>query len=90
MSVEIHIHPSLQYVTDDEETVEVSGSNVGECLQELVEKFPGLEEWLYDKKSKLSKYIDVYVNQESSYPEELNKPVNDGDTLNILMQIAGG
>ena len=90
MSVEVHIHPSLQYVTDDQEVVEVNGNTVGQCLEQLADRFPGLKEWLYEKNGKLSKYIDVFVNQESAYPEELAKKVNDGDTLNILMQIAGG
>jgi len=38
----------------------------------------------------LLNYVDIYVNQESSYPEELAKPVKDGDELHITMIIAGG
>ena len=90
MSVNVNIHPSLQYITEDREIVEVTGSTVGECFQELVKEYPGLEEWLYEKGGKLSKYIDIFVNQESAYPEELKKVVKDGDEIYILMQIAGG
>jgi molybdopterin converting factor small subunit len=90
MSVKINIHPSLLHVTDNQEIVEVSGNTVGQCFEQLVKKFPDLKEWLYEKDGKLSKYIDVFVNQESAYPEELKKPVKDGDNLQIIMTIAGG
>lgn len=90
MSVKVHIHPSLRHLTDDREVVEVNGSNVGECFDTLVAEYPNLDEWLYEEKGKLSKYIDIFVNDESAYPEELRKPVKDGDEIYILMQIAGG
>ena len=90
MSVKINIHPSLLHLTDNQEEVEVSGNTVGQCFQQLTTKYPELKEWLFEKDGKLSKYIDVFVNQESAYPEELVKSVNDGDELNIIMTIAGG
>jgi molybdopterin converting factor small subunit len=90
MSVKVHIHPSLRHVTDDREVVEVDGDNVGECFQNLVAAYPGLNEWLFEDKGKLSKYIDIFVNDESAHPEELAKPVKGGDEVYILMQIAGG
>jgi molybdopterin synthase sulfur carrier subunit len=90
MSVKVHIHPSLRYITDERETVEVNGSTVGECLSDLVAEYPDLDEWLYEEKKKLSKYIDIFVNDESAYPEELKKTVKEGDEIYILMQIAGG
>ena len=90
MSIKVHIHPSLQYITDDREVVEVNGSNVGECFKNLVEKYHELDEWLFEEKGKISKYIDIFVNDESAYPEELAKSVKDGDEIYILMQIAGG
>jgi len=34
--------------------------------------------------------IEIYVNAESSYPDELTKPVNDGDELQIVIMIVGG
>ena len=40
--------------------------------------------------TQLLSYIDIYVNRESAYPEELNKPVKDGDELHIVIIIGGG
>lgn len=34
--------------------------------------------------------INIYVNGESAYPEELAKPVKDGDELTIDLIIEGG
>jgi molybdopterin converting factor small subunit len=44
---------------------------------------------LFDKSGNLLNYVDIYVNGESSYPEELAKPVKDGDEIHITLIIAG-
>ena len=90
MSVKINIHPNLLEFTGDLAVVEVNGSTVGECLNELVKQFPRIKPMLFGKDGKLFNYVDVYVNYESSYPEELAKPVKDGDELHITLIIAGG
>ena len=90
MSIKVHIHPSLQHITKEHETVEVNGSTIGECFRDLITQYPELDEWLFEEKEKLSKYIDIFVNDESAYPEELAKSLKDGDEIYILMQIAGG
>lgn len=90
MSVTINLGPGLHRLTDGQTTVNVEGATVGQCLDGLVKQFPGLKPRLFDKKGKLRNYIDIYVNQESAYPEELAKPVRDGDELHITLLIAGG
>lgn len=90
MSVTINLHPGLHRLTDGQSTVRVEGNTVGQCLDELVRQFPKIKSWLFDKKGKLRNYIDIYVNRESTYPEELAKAVRDGDELHITMLIAGG
>ena len=90
MSITVNIHQALRHITNNQATVDVSGTNVGECLAELVQRFPDIKTKLFDKKGKLLNYIDIYVNAESSYPEELAKPVKDGDKLSITLMIAGG
>jgi molybdopterin converting factor small subunit len=90
VSVKINVNPSLYHLTNGQEVVEVSGSTVGQCLEQLVVQFPGLREWLFGKDGNLSNTIDVYVNLESAYPEELAKPVKDGDEVHIITFISGG
>ena len=90
MSIGVNIHRSLRHLTNGQAKVEVNGDTVGQCLYDLVKKFPGIEKRLFDKKRTLLNYIDIYVNAESSYPEELVKPVKDGDELSIILIIGGG
>ena len=90
MSVTLNLQPGLQHLTNGQAKVQVKGSTVGQCLDELVKKYPKIKQWLFDKKGKLRNYIDIYVNQESAYPEGLAKPVSDGGEIHITMIIAGG
>ena len=90
MSVKVNIHPTLHYLTNDTDIAEVSGSTVGECLNDLIKQFPDIKPGLFDKKGKLLNYADIYVNLESAYPEDLAKPVKDGDEIHIVLILAGG
>ena len=90
MSITVNIHQALRQITNNQSTVEVAGTTVGECLADLVQQFPDVKGKLFGKNGKLLNYIDIYVNAESSYPEELAKPVKDGDKLSITLMIAGG
>ena len=90
MSVKINIHKTHRQFTNDLDAVEVAGSNVGDCLNQLVKQYPDLKDALFDKKGKLLNVVEIYVNMESAYPEELAKPVKDGDELTIVPFIGGG
>ncbi|MFC2039011.1 MoaD/ThiS family protein [Chloroflexota bacterium] len=90
MSVKVNINPSLTYLTDGEESIDVEGNDVGQCLKQVVARFPELRGSLFGKDGKLDNHVDIYVNMESAYPEELAKPVNDGDEIYIIAQVAGG
>ena len=90
MSVRVAIPAYLQPFTNDLEVVEVSGSTVGECLNHLVTRFSGMEEKLFAQNGKLHGYVGIYLNGEDCYPEDLAKPVKDGDELDILYIIGGG
>ena len=89
MAVKININPVLYQHTNNQSMIEVDGNTVGQCLNQLVKQFPDMEKALFDKNSKLLSYVDIYVNEESSYPEELAKPVKEGDNLYIAIMLAG-
>ena len=90
MGVKINISPILYHFTNGLDVVQVNGSTVGQCLEELVAQFPEIKRLLFNKDGKLLNHVDVYVNGESAYPEELAKPVKDGDELHIILIITGG
>lgn len=90
MSVKINIHKTHRRHTDGLETVEVQGHTVGECLQDLIGKFPGMKPEIFNPAGNLLNIIEIYVNMESAYPDELRKAVNDNDEIYITMMLAGG
>ena len=90
MSIKIAIPSYLQPLTNNTEAVAVNGSTVGECLNHLIKQFPRMEKMLLAKNGKLFDYVNIYINGEDAYPEELAKPVKEGDELHILYIIGGG
>ena len=88
--MEIDIPPFLRDFTHGIKVANMSGNTVGECLGNFIEQFPGSKKFLFGKDGKLTKYLDVYVNGKSTYPEELSRQVNDGDKISILHLIIGG
>ena len=90
MSAEVHISSIFARYVNNQTVIEVEGSTVGECLQDLIRQFPDIKKLILDRDGKLLPSYDVYVNGESMYPQKMTKPVNDGDTLHIVLLIHGG
>ncbi len=88
--IKINIPSYMQLLTNNMEVVEVNGSTVGECLNHLVKQFPTIKKQLFSKNGDLFENIIISINGESAYPEQLVKPVKEGDELNILLIIGGG
>ena len=90
MSIKIHIHVTHRRHTNGQKTLEVEGNTVAEALKNFVAQYPGMKKELFDKNGKLLHYIEIYLNKVSAYPGELEKPLKDGDELQIITFLAGG
>jgi MoaD family protein len=90
MSVKVHIHATHRRFTNGREAVEAEGHTVGECLNHLVRQYPEMEKAIFTKKDKLLNIVEVYVNHASAHPNELAKPVKDGDEIHLILMLAGG
>jgi molybdopterin converting factor small subunit len=90
MPVKVHIHMTHRQFTNDLEVVAVEGNTVGECLNHLIKQYPGMEKALFAKKDKLLNVVEVFVNHATAYPNELIKPVKDGDEIYLVVMLAGG
>ncbi len=90
MSVNVHIHTTHRQFTNGLKMVSLEGGTVGECLDQLIHQHPGMEKALFSKKGQLLKNVEIYLNQESAYPDELVKPVKDGDDVHLVVMLAGG
>ena len=90
MAVKVHIHATHRQFTNGLDVVAAEGNTVGECLNELIKQFPGMEKALFVKKDKLLNNVEVYLNHASAYPNELVKPVKDGDEIHLVVMLTGG
>ncbi len=90
MSIKIHIHVTHRRHTNGEKTIEVEGDTVEKALNNFVSQYPGMKKELFDKNGKLLHYIEIYLNKVSAYPGELEKPLKDGDEIQIITFLAGG
>ncbi len=90
MAVNVHIHKTHRPFTNGLEVVPVEGKTVGECLNHLIRQFPEMEKAIFSKKDKLQNVVEIYVNQTTAYPNELLKPVKDGDNIHLVVMLSGG
>lgn len=90
MSIEVNIPHFLHDSTKGKKVIRVKGNTVGECFKHLVERFPAIEKELFDEHGELLDYLGIFINEDIAYPEELSKPVKDGDKIHIVPIIAGG
>ena len=91
MGIKINLfYPRLKQLIKDPDSVELHGSNVRKCLDDLVRQFPSIDKLLFNDQGQLLRQVYVYVNAESAYKADLAAPVKDGDTLIIAALITGG
>ncbi len=89
MSVQIILHPVLRGMIDDG-PIEVTGKTVGECLAGLVRLHPTLGKVLFKEGGKLKPWIEIYVNSQCTYPEDLDYPVRDCDEIRVILLLFTG
>lgn len=51
--------------------------------------FPKLNDDIF-KNSKLRNHIEIYINLEGAYPNELFTSVKEGDDIHITLMLSGG
>src|ERR1039457_4216334 len=82
--------PLRQYA-GKQDSVELTGSTVGEVLTALTTQHPDLRRQLYNDEGKLRSFVNVYLNDEDiRYLEKNATPVKEGDTVSIVPSVAGG
>jgi molybdopterin converting factor small subunit len=90
MSATLNIHKTHRQFTSGLDTIQVEGDTVGNCLNSLIGRFPEMKAAIFDGNGKLKNQIEIYLNMESAYPDELKKKVQDGDEIYITVMLAGG
>ena len=76
--------------TSGEAVVEVDGENVGTCLRQVVDRYPGLGELVFDADGAVLRFVKLFVNGDLIERTALDTPVSGDDEVEILAAIAGG
>jgi molybdopterin converting factor small subunit len=90
MSIRVHLYSNLQRFTGNQPIVEVDGTTVGQCLLDLVKKYPAISSVILDNHQELLSTVFVSLNLKSARSENLEKPVDENDQLYIILIVAGG
>lgn len=90
-TVTVQIPTALRPQVEDQASIAVAGSTVGELLGELRTRYPEFGRRLYKGDNELNRFINVYVNDEDiRFLDNLDTAVKPGDDVSIVPAIAGG
>jgi molybdopterin synthase sulfur carrier subunit len=91
MASTIRIPTPLRKLTNNEELVEVNAATIGDAINELQSRYPGIKERLVDDSGAVRRFVNVYVNEEDiRFLQNQNTKLKDGDEISIIPAIAGG
>ena len=90
MSIKVNLSPYFYDITKKNVSLEANGHTIQEVIEDIDRKYPGFKKECIDERGKLYGFLEIYVNQESTFPDELNRKVTDNDEITILTVIGGG
>jgi MoaD family protein len=91
MTVKVLIPTPLQKFTNNQATIECSGTNISELLNSLENSCPGIKDRLCDEQGNPRRFLNLYVNSEDiRFLEGINTALQDGDEVSIVPAVAGG
>ncbi len=91
MSVKIIIPIPLRQYAENRDSVKLSGQNIGELLNNLMQKFPNMKKHLFSEDGQIRNFVNVYVNDDDiRYLENSATQLKEGDVISIIPSVAGG
>lgn len=91
MPARVRIPTPLRKLTNNEELVEVNAATIGDAINELQTRFPGIKERLLDEAGGVRRFVNVYLNEEDiRFLQNQQTKIKDGDEISIIPAIAGG
>jgi molybdopterin synthase sulfur carrier subunit len=87
----VRLAPILRQYAGGSKQVTAQGSTLGEILSDLYEHYTDLREQLQPEGTELSRYINVFVDdQDVRFLQKLETPVNPNSVIILLPAMAGG
>ena len=90
METIVRIPAPLRTLTGGADEVPAVGNTVGEVIEDLEKRHPGVKERLLDEKG-VRRFINIYVGDEDvRFLDGLKTTLKSGDQISIVPAIAGG
>ena len=90
MSIRIIIPAALRQYAENRDSVNLSGQNIGELLDNLMQKFPNMKKHLFSEDGQIRNFVNVYVNDDDiRYLENSQTQLKEGDVISIIPSVAG-
>ena len=91
MSVSVRVPTILRTYTGGESEVPASGATLGEVLDDLESRHPGIRSRILDDNGALRRFVNVYVgNDDVRFLDDLAPPTPDGVQVSVIPAVAGG
>ena len=91
MAYTVFIPTPLRPSVQNQITVDIDGSTVGEVLSNLTSQYSELKKHLYTEEGHLRSFVNVYLNDDDiRYLDKEQTSLKPGDTISIVPSVAGG
>lgn len=91
MAISVYIPTPYRQFTGGASEVTVEARTLGELLQVLAERYPGIGERVLAPTGGVHDHVNVYVNDtEFRSLQGLDTPLRDGDGVALIPAMAGG
>ena len=90
METIVRIPAALRTITAGADEVKATGATVGDVIEDLEKRHPGMRDRLLDEKG-VRRFINIYVGEEDvRFTGGLKTELKNGDAISIVPAIAGG
>jgi MoaD family protein len=91
MSVSVSFASPFRGLAGGSKDVEGNGRNVGELIEALESRFPGIRASILDGQGRIYPHLNIYLNERDiGTLSGLDTPLQEGDQVFIVPAIAGG
>ena len=87
-TVEVRVAALLHTYTGGASAVQASGDTLGEVLDDLDRRFPGIRFRVVDEQDRVRRHVRCFVNATDA--RDVATRVNDGDEIYIVGALSGG
>jgi len=88
----INIPSPLQSYVEGQKSVDIDGSSIEEVILNLVEKYPGLKQQIFDPQGNMRAFLAIFFGgvKINDLKDGFHTLVKEEDQLDIIASMAGG